>query len=127
MKKITIIAVILTLIIIVGGVFLVSRGQSSNNTNNYPLPADLTYYWGNGCPHCKIVADFLSTWDKKDTVKVDKKEVWSSVANANELKARYKYCKVPQSQMGVPLLFTPDGKCYSGDTEIINYLKNIEL
>ncbi|MCX6706011.1 MAG: hypothetical protein NTV24_02790 [Candidatus Woesebacteria bacterium] len=126
MKKITIIAVILTLIIIVGGVFLVSRGQSSNNTNNYPLPADLTYYWGNGCPHCKIVADFMSSWDKKDTVKVDKKEVWSNIANANELKARYAYCKVPQSQMGVPLLFTPDGKCFSGDTEIINYFKTFK-
>lgn len=89
----------------------------------YPLPANLTYYWGDGCPHCKIVEDFISTWDKKDIVKIDKKEVWNNVANAKELKARYEYCKVPQSQMGVPLLFTTDGKCFSGDTPIIDYLK----
>lgn len=132
MKKFTIIAVILTLVIIVGGVFLVSRRQSSNNTNIYPLPTNLTFYWGNGCSHCKNVENFLSTWDPPigeagKKVQIDKKEVWSNVANAKELKARYEYCKVPQSQMGVPLLFTPDGKCYSGDTEIINYLKNIEL
>jgi len=126
MKKFTIIAVILTLIIVVGRVFLTSKGQNSSNTNNYPLPTDLTYYWGDGCPHCKIVDEFVLTWDKKDTVKIDKKEVWNNVANAKELKARYEYCKVPQSEMGVPLLFTPDGKCYSGDVPIIDYYKNIK-
>lgn len=126
MKKSIIAVAFVTIIIFVLGIFLISKGSSSKPIT-YPLPANLTFYWGNGCSHCKNVENFLSTWEKKDTVKVDKKEVWSSVANANELKARYKYCKVPQSQMGVPLLFTPDGKCYSGDTEIINYLKNIEL
>lgn len=98
----------------------------------YPLPANPTYYWGDGCPHCKIVADFLSTWDPPTgeagkKVQIDKKEVWNNIANAKELKARYEYCKVPQSEIGVPLLFTPDGKCYSGDVEIINYFKNFEL
>jgi len=92
----------------------------------YPLPANPTYYWGNGCPHCKIVADFLSSWDKKDTVKIDKKEIWSSAANTKEMQARYTSCNIPQSQMGVPLLFTPEGNCYSGDQLIIDYLKNIK-
>ena len=123
MKKFVVIAVILTLIIIVGGIFLTS--------NNYPLSTNLTYYWGDGCPHCKIVEDFLSTWDPPTgeagkKIQIDKKEVWSNVANAKELKARYTYCKIPQSEMGVPLLFTPDGKCFSGDTPIIDYLKNIK-
>lgn len=125
MKKFTIIAVILTLVIVIGGMFWVSRGQSSNN---YLLPTELTYYWGSGCPHCKIVEDFLSSWDRKDMIKIDKKEVWNNAANTKELKARYESCKITNpSKMGVPLLFTPDGKCYSGDTEIINYFKNLEL
>ncbi len=126
MKKFIIIAVILTLVIIVGGVFLTSKGHNPNLSDNYPLPENLTYYWGDGCPHCKIVSDFLSAWDKKDTVKIDKKEVWNNTAYAKELKARYEYCKVPQSEMGVPLLFTPEGQCFSGDTPIIDYLKNLK-
>ena len=92
----------------------------------YPLPANPTYYWGNGCSHCKIVADFLSSWDKKDTVKINKKEIWSNAANTKEMQARYTSCNIPQSQMGVPFLFTPEGKCYSGDQLIIDYLKNIK-
>lgn len=125
MKKITIITGIVTAIIFILGIFLVSK-SSSPKPIVYPLPADLTYYWGDGCPHCKIVSDFLSTWDKKDTVKIHKKEVWNDAANAKELKARYEYCKVPQSEMGVPLLFTPDGKCYSGDQPIIDYFKSLK-
>jgi glutaredoxin len=126
MKKFAVIAVIVTLIIIIGGVFLTSRGQKSDSSASYPLPSNLTYYWGNGCPHCKNVEDFLSTWDKKDKVKIDKKEVWGNAANASELQARYVFCKITNPQeMGVPLLFTPDGKCFSGDTPIIEYLKTL--
>lgn len=126
MKKFTIIAVILTLVIIIGGVFLASKGQGTNSNKNYPLPTVPTYYWGDGCPHCKVVADFMSSWSKKDTIKIDKKEVWNNAANAREMQARYTFCNIPPSQMGVPLLFTPEGKCYSGDQPIIDYLKNLQ-
>lgn len=125
MKKFTIIAVILTVVIMVGGVFLLSKRQDSNSPSSYPLPTNFTFYWGNGCPHCKNVEDFISSWNKKETVKIDRKEVWNNAANAREMQARYEYCKTPPSQMGVPLLFTPDGKCYSGDTPVIDYLKNL--
>ena len=72
MKKFTIIAVVLTLAIMTGGVLLASKSQNSNSSKNYPLPTELTYYWGNGCPHCENVEDFLSTWSKKDSIKMDK-------------------------------------------------------
>jgi len=123
MKKFSLIIGVVTVLIVVGGILLVSKNSTPKL---YPLPANLTYYWGDGCPHCKIVEDFISTWDNKDTVKIDKKEVWNNTANANELKVRYEYCKVPQSEMGVPLLFTPEGKCYSGDQPIIDYFKSIK-
>ena len=130
MKKFSIIIAVATISIVALGVFLIGKGSSSKPIT-YSLPANLTYYWGDGCPHCKIVEDFLSTWappidEAGKKVQIDKREVWNNVANAKELKARYEYCKVPQSQMGVPLLFTPDGRCYSGDTEIINYFKNLQ-
>lgn len=125
MKKFSVGIIAITILIVGLGVYFVSKGNSSQPIT-YLLPANPTYYWGDGCPHCKIVEDFLSTWSKKDTIKIDKKEVWSNVGNANELKARYEYCKVPPSEMGVPLLFTPDGKCFSGDTPIIDYLKSLK-
>jgi len=125
MKKFSLIMGVVTILIVVGGVLLVSK---NNAPKSYPLPQNPQYFWGNGCLHCKVVEDFLTSWDKKDKVVIDKKEVWANAANAKELEARYESCKITNpNEMGVPLLFTPDGKCYSGDTEIINYLKNAEL
>lgn len=122
MKKFALIIAAVTLIIIVAGVMLVSKKDS---VKSFPLPSNSILYIGNGCPHCKIVEDFLATWEKKDSVKIEQKEVWYNKTNAEEIKARYESCKIPQSEMGVPLLFTPEGKCYSGDQPIIDYLKSI--
>ena len=121
-KKFSIIIAVATVLILAIGFSLVR--ERSPKPPTYPLPADLTYYWGDGCPHCQVVADFLLTWEKKDSVKIDKKEVWNNAANAKELKARYESCGIPQSQMGVPLLFTPEGKCYTGDQPIIDFFKS---
>lgn len=122
MKKFLLITVAATILIIVGGILIFSKGPK---TNPQPLPSNLEYFWGDGCPHCKNVEDFMNTWNKKESVKIDKFEVWNSPENAAILKARYEYCKIPVSEMGVPLLFTPEGKCYSGDTPIIDYLKTL--
>ena len=125
MKRFPLIIIALTAAIVVGSIFLASK--KDNPEASLPLTANLEYYWGDGCPHCQNVADFLATWDKKDKVTINKYEVWSNSQNAAALKKRYEYCQTPAAEMGVPLLFTPEGKCYSGDVKIINYLKNIEL
>jgi glutaredoxin len=122
MKKFSVAIGFITLLIIVGGVYFLSK---SNPPKNYPLPQNLEYFWGNGCPHCANVEQFLNTWDKKDKIKIDKKEVWQNATNATEMQARYEYCKIPATEMRVPLLFTPEGKCFSGDTPIIDYLKSL--
>jgi len=124
MKKFPLLIGIVTLAIILGGVFLFSKVP--NQTSNTPLPASYEYFWSEGCPHCKNVADFMNSWGKKDQVKIDKLEIWSSPKNAALMEARYKYCKITdRTEMGVPLLFTPEGKCFSGDTPIIDYLKGL--
>lgn len=122
MKKFPIIIALVTVVIIVGGVIFVSKDSTPQS---YPLPTNLEYYWGEGCPHCKNVEDFMEGWDKKDDVTIEKSEVWNNPKNAAKMQARYDYCQIPPTQMGVPLLFTPDGKCYSGDTPIIDYFKSL--
>jgi hypothetical protein len=122
MKKFTLAIILITVFIVAGGVFLISRNSSPKG---YPLPTSLEYYWGNGCPHCQNVEDFMSSWNKKDAVKIEKMEVWGNRTNVARMQARYEYCRIPSTEMGVPLLFTPEGKCYSGDIPIINYLKSL--
>ena len=84
------------------------------------------FYWGTGCPHCKNVEDFLSSWDKKDKVKISKFEVQQNQANSVQMLKRAKSCGLDTTKgLGVPFLFTPEGKCLNGDAPIIDYFKSL--
>ena len=40
---------------------------------------------------------------------------------------RAKICEIKSSEMGVPFLVTPEGKCFAGDQSIIEHFKNLSL
>ena len=117
---------IATLIIIFGGIFLFSN-QKSTPVAPTPLPTTYEYFWGNGCPHCAIVEEFLSSWEGRDKVQIDKKEVWSNRQNAALMRERATYCGLPLKNLGVPFLFTPEGKCIGGDEPIIEFFKELKF
>lgn len=85
--------------------------------------AAIVYYWGEGCPHCKVVSDFLEANDIASKVSFEKKEVWSNKANASEMGRRAKVCGVKPEGMGVPFVYGGDGKCYIGEVDVINFFK----
>ena len=123
MNKTAIITVLITMAIFVGGILLFSKEPKSEDIP--PSPDGYEYFWGDGCPHCANVENFLSSWDKKDQIKITKFEVWNNTKNAKRMEQRVITCGIKPQDMGIPLLFTPDGKCYSGDQPIINYLKDL--
>ena len=116
--------IILTILAIIGGGFFFSKKEEPKVLS---LPSSYEYFWGDGCPHCAVVEEFLNSWEGKDKVAIDKKETWSNRENANLLNERVKYCNIRPSEVGVPFLFTPEGKCITGDTPIIDYFKSLEL
>ena len=116
--------IILATGIVFGGLFLLAKNNKIANTNLGPATS-YEYYWGNGCPHCKVVAEFFDTWTGRDKVQVDKKEVWNDQANYKKMQKRAEACQIPKDQLGVPLLYTPEGKCYVGDQPIIDFFKNL--
>ncbi|MDO8566446.1 MAG: hypothetical protein Q7S04_04690 [Candidatus Moranbacteria bacterium] len=83
----------------------------------------IVYYWGDGCPHCKIVSDFLEANDIASKVSFEKKEVWSNKTNASEMGRRAKACGVKPEGMGVPFVYGGDGKCYIGEVDAVNFFK----
>ncbi|HLD92271.1 MAG TPA: hypothetical protein VI795_02645 [Patescibacteria group bacterium] len=125
MNKFGIIVIIVTVLILGGGAYFLTKPQKpvdvpQREANVYE------YYWGNGCPHCKVVEDFINSWDKKNTIKLTKYEVWYDKVNAKIMEDRYNSCtEKPQDQMAVPFLITPDGKCLVGDGPIIDLFKSL--
>ncbi len=128
MKRFPLLVGFVSILIIIGGVFIFSNNSTDNpETTSPPLPDSYEYYWGEGCPHCANVEEFLSTWENRDKVQIDKKEVYNNQDNIGLFKSRAEFCKLPNNQVGVPFLFTPEGECVVGDTPIINLFKQIKF
>ncbi|OGM06142.1 hypothetical protein A2125_02330 [Candidatus Woesebacteria bacterium GWB1_43_5] len=123
MKYFLIATGLVTVLILIGGIFFVSKNQASE----FSAPTTYEYFWGDGCPHCAKVAEFFDSWDGDEKLKVDKKEVWNNPANTSLMTQRARTCNITPTEMGVPLLVTPEGKCVGGDEPIINFLKGLEL
>jgi glutaredoxin len=94
--------------------------QTQINTD----PNAIVYYYGEGCPHCKVVNDFLvANPQVAEKVSFEKKEVWSNKTNATEMESRAKACGIKPEGMGVPFLYGGDGKCYVGEPEVTGFFK----
>jgi hypothetical protein len=121
MKKFLIIISVVTVLIIAAGIKFLSKPQK-------PIPPLSGYelFVGQGCPHCKLVEDFLSRWKDKEKIQINQMEVWYNQDNARIMQARAKACGISPSGMGVPFMVTPDGKCLDGDEPIIDYLKSLD-
>jgi glutaredoxin-related protein len=129
MKKFGAVTILLTAAIIIAGALALTKPQS-NTEKETPKPTQATdnyyeYYYGETCPHCANVSEFLETWDKKDQFNIEKLEVYNNQENATSLGLRARECGYDTTQIGVPFVYTPDGQCIIGDTPIIEYFQNL--
>lgn len=80
-------------------------------------PNAVVYYYGEGCPHCKAIDEFISANGIADKVSFEKKEVWGNKANASEMQRRAKVCGIQPEGMGVPFVYA-EGKCFVGEPDV---------
>lgn len=112
------------LVLVAGFIYWGLKDDSNQSSLIVDDPAAIVYYYGEGCPHCKVVSDFLQANPLvAEKVTFEKKEVWSNKANANEMQRRAKACNVQPDGMGVPFLYGGDGKCYIGQVDVVNFFK----
>lgn len=81
-------------------------------------------FYGEECPHCKVVEKYIADNNIKAEVTFSEKEVNHDKANANLMVKKQKDCKLDKKSIGaVPFLWTVE-KCYLGQDEIINFFKD---
>lgn len=92
-----------------------------------PVTADI-FYWGEGCPHCETVEEWLEVNNQQNTLKINSKEVYKNQNNSKELiDTVNQYCPQLQGEsgIGVPTGFDPiSQKCFQGSDEIIKFLSD---
>ena len=108
-----------SLILLIGGlVYWGMRDGKDTTRDTASLPTEgMVLYWGDGCPHCKKVEEYLETNHIAEKVNFTRKEVWHDRANAKEMERRAHACGVELSQMGVPFLYS-NGKCFMGEPDV---------
>jgi len=79
-------------------------------------------FYGDGCPHCKIVDDYIEANGVEEHFQFRRMEVFNNRGNAALMNKYAKDCGLDTSQgMGVPFFFDGDKTCLIGDQDIINY------
>lgn len=96
--------------------------KQGGETTAVEADSDVTYYYGEECPHCKDVAAFLEENKIAEKVSFEKKEVWHNRSNATEMDEKAGICGLEKKSVGVPFLFA-EGKCYVGTPEVEGYFK----
>ena len=129
MNKTTLTIIITSILILVGSTILLSRNSQESEVLGTLNPSEQhQYFWSETCPHCTNVAEFIDTWEGKDSFEMEKYEINESEENRKLfIENGAEICGKPANRLGVPLLITPEGECLSGDTPIIEYLKGLGL
>jgi len=118
--------IIIVALVILGGSLWWKNSQKnavppSNPTTN---PTGIVVYFGDTCPHCKIVEEFINNNKINEKVTFEQKEVYNNQANAKEMTEHAKTCNMDVTD-GVPVPFLWDGqKCLIGQDEVIAFFKD---
>ena len=118
-EKKTIIVFVGVLMVVVGLVYwgLAETKQPADDPNA------IVYYYGEGCPHCKEVSEFLDANNIAEKVSFEKKEVWGDKQNAREMGRRAKVCNIQPSGMGVPFVYA-NGQCFVGTPDVKKFFSD---
>ena len=102
----------------------ISEDNKDKDNDNLNLPAGNVLYYGETCPHCKIVDEFILTNNISSKISFEKKEVFENLNNGPELLRVGKFCKLSSENLGAVPLFYSDEKCYIGSDEVMNFFKS---
>jgi len=125
-KKVIISTILFIAVLIFAFIILLENkvDNLSNNTaeeNQRAEESQIILFYGDGCPHCAIVENYIKESNIKEKLPFEEKEVYYNQNNANDLAQKAQTCGISTNSIGVPFLWD-SSKCYVGDQDIINFL-----
>ena len=103
-------------------VFLILPLQFAIADSAGPREGQATLFYGDGCPHCAKVEDYLKKHNLENSVQ--EKEIYHNPQNAQEFNQICEEKRIDLMDRGVPFLYTDNGECLVGDSQIISYFEN---
>jgi len=127
-KKVIIPTILFIIVFIISFVILLKNRENNlpdNNAiqdNQQTEENQIILFYGDGCPHCAIVEDYIKNNNIKERLSFEEKEVYYNRKNADDLVVKAKICGIPTDYIGVPFLWDGE-KCFVGDQDIIDFFK----
>jgi len=114
------VVLLIVLVLVAGKIISGSRNQNTNP----PAEGTVILFYGDTCPHCQNVDDYLKENKVRERFSFQELEVYNNQKNAALLTKTAQTCGLDTSAgVGVPFLF--DGQnCLVGDRDVINYFQN---
>ncbi len=117
-----IVAIVVVVVVLGAGFFIWQSTIPQAPAKPVVVPAGNLFFYGQECPHCQKVEQWMTDNNIEAKVPMTKLEVWHNADNAAILAKVASMCGIASAQVGVPLLY--DGqKCYVGEVEVPNQLK----
>jgi len=79
-------------------------------------------FYGDTCPHCKVLEQFLDENKINERMTIEKREVYKDAGNAKLMMEAVTRCSLSPNNVGVPFLWT-ENKCFVGGDETTNFFK----
>ncbi len=112
--------------LVIGLLFFVGYKLKNNQSNETSQIAQdnspIILFYGQLCPHCQKVEEFITKNNIKNKVQFLEKEVNFNKANANLMLQKAQKCGMSEDSLGVPFLWN-DGQCLMGENKIIQFFK----
>lgn len=127
-KQIFTVIAILIMVFLMGAVVMAGSYFSSSETDDQIITTvDLDnsktiLYYSLSCTYCRKVDQWLDENQASSWIEIENKEVSSSKPNSKELAMQANRCGLDAKAVGVPFMVA-EGKCFQGEVEIIDYLK----
>ncbi|MDO9231465.1 MAG: hypothetical protein Q7U36_03265 [bacterium] len=118
MNKYLLVAILLSV-----GLVLSGCGQKNGDTPLVDKNAKIILFYGQECPHCKIVEKYIKDNKISEKVNFAQGEVYHNKTNSALLAEKAGKCGIDTKAIGVPFLWEND-KCYVGQEEVIQFFKD---
>ena len=125
MNKKVLIPTILFVIVLFFSVVVLVKNKGGNNLkpeNPSNKQSEIILFYGDGCPHCAIVEEYIKDNKVKEKIYFVEKEVYYNRGNADELAEKAKKCGLSADSIGVPFLWN-GSDCVIGDQLIIEFFE----
>lgn len=116
----------LTLSFLVFALVLTGCAKSNNQESSSFVDknAEIILFYGETCPHCKVVEKYITDNNISEKVNFTQSEVYNNKDNATFMIEKQKECNLDKNMVGaVPFLWTQD-KCFLGQDDIIQFFKD---